>query len=72
MKDSSEFFHVQSMCYKSYVLHKAKSKLKHLCFREHLAGTPLSHFVHTVLDLLEPMAWLFRLEQTVILFFFPR
>ena len=25
---------------------------KHLCFREHLAWTPLSHFVHTVLDLL--------------------
>ena len=30
---------------------KIKIKNKHLCFREHLAWTPLSHFLHIGLDL---------------------
>ena len=49
---------------------KPNQNYKHLCFREHLAWTPLSHLVHTVLDFLEPAAGLFRLEQTMHSFSF--
>ena len=33
LKDSSVFFNVQSMYYKSYILHKAKSKLLTFMFQ---------------------------------------
>ena len=38
---------------------------KNLCFREHVAWTPLSHFVHTIFDLFGPMARLFQSEQNM-------
>ena len=63
-KDSSQFFHVQSMYYSIRAIYyiKPNQNYKHSCFRKHLVQTPLSHFVHIALDLLQPMARLFRSE----------
>ena len=73
-KDSSEFVHIQSMYYsiRAICYIEPNQNYKHLCFREHLAWTPLAHFVPTVLDLLRPIAGLFQSEQTMQAFsFFP-
>ena len=49
-KDSSEFFHAQSISAIYYI--KRNQTYKHLCFRKCSAWTSLLLFVHTVLDLL--------------------
>ena len=47
---------------------KPNQNYKHLCFREHLEWTPSLHFVDTAVDFLQPMAGLFRFNQTMHFF----